>query len=325
MIQFIVRRLLTLIPLLLGITFLVFILMYLTPGDILSEARASKDISKEFIIAMEEQFGLNRPWYVQYFLWLKNIMMLNFGESWTYKVPVVKLLLQRIPATLTLALGASIFAWGIGIPLGVLAAVYKNSMFDKITSGAAYIVLSMPEFFLALLAIFFAATTGLFPIEGRTSLTYIFMSPWEKLLDVLNHLILPVTVLGLSSAANLMKVMRSNFLDHINSEYIITARAKGLSEVVVRFKHVLRNAINPLITTFGLSLSGLLSGSLMVENIMNYPGLGQLIFEAFMRQDQYVVMASVVMGCVLLILGNLIADILLALMDPRTRVFQKTS
>lgn len=310
---------------LLGITFLVFILMYLTPGDVLSEARASRDISKEYILAMEEQFGLNKPWYVQYLLWLRSIVTLNFGESWTYKVPVFDLLLQRVPATVILAVSASIFAWGIGIPLGVLMAVYKGSVFDKASSSLAYVFLSIPEFFLALLAIFFAATTGLFPIEGRTSLTHIFMSPWQQFLDVLNHLILPTIVLGLGNAANLMKVMRSNFLDYIHNEYVTTARAKGLSEWLIMFKHVLRNAINPLISTFGLSLAGLLSGALMVENIMNYPGLGQLIFEAFMRQDQYLVMASVVMGCVLLILGNLVADILLALSDPRIKMFQKTA
>lgn len=325
MIKFILKRLLTFIPLLLGITFLVFILMYLTPGDVLSEARASRDISKEYILAMEEQFGLNKPWYVQYLLWLRSIVTLNFGESWTYKVPVFDLLLQRVPATVILAVSASIFAWGIGIPLGVLMAVYKGSVFDKASSSLAYVFLSIPEFFLALLAIFFAATTGLFPIEGRTSLTHIFMSPWQQFLDVLNHLILPTIVLGLGNAANLMKVMRSNFLDYIHNEYVTTARAKGLSEWLIMFKHVLRNAINPLISTFGLSLAGLLSGALMVENIMNYPGLGQLIFEAFMRQDQYLVMASVVMGCVLLILGNLVADILLALSDPRIKMFQKTA
>ena len=320
MIRFILGRFLALIPLLFGISLLVFILMYITPGDILSEARASRDISKEYIQAMEKQFGLNEPWYIQYLLWLKSALTFNFGASWTYKVPVVNLLIQRVPATLTLAIGAIIIAWGIAIPLGILSAIYKDSLFDRISSILAYIALSIPEFFLALIAIFFAAKTGWFPIGGRTSITYEFLSPWNKFLDYIHHLILPTLVLALGSIAGMMRIMRSNFLDHIRSEYVITARAKGVPEGWIMFKHVLRNAINPLITAMGFTIAGLLSGALLVENIMNYPGLGQLIYDAFMRQDQYVVMASVLMGCIMLILGNLIADLLLAWTDPRIRL-----
>lgn len=324
MINFIFRRFMTLIPMLLGISLLVFILMYLTPGDVLSEARASRDISKEYIDVMEKQFGLNEPWYVQYFLWIKNVVTLNFGESWTYKVPVINLLAQRIPATLTLALCSLTLAWVIAIPLGVLAAIYKDSVFDKISSFLAYAAISIPEFFLALLAIFFAAQTGWLPIGGRTSIVHAFMTPWEQFWDIAYHLILPTLVLGLSGVAGMMRIMRANFLDHIRSEYVTTARAKGLSEGVIMFRHVLRNAINPFITALGFAFSGLLSGALLVENIMNYPGLGQLVYEAFMRQDQYVVMAAVIMGCVMLMLGNLLADLLLAWSDPRIRISSKT-
>lgn len=320
MITFILRRFLTLIPMLLSISLLVFILMYLTPGDILSEARASRDISKEYIKAMEEQFGLNEPWYVQYLLWLKNIVTLDFGESWTYKVPVIELLIQRVPATLILAFCSITLAWSVAIPLGIFAAIYKDSIFDRISSVLAYAALSIPEFFLALLAIFFAAQTGWFPIGGRTSITYSFMTHWGKFLDLTHHMILPTLVLGIGSIAGMMRIMRSNFLDYIRAEYVTTARAKGVPEGLVMFKHVLRNAINPLITALGFTFAGLLSGALLVENIMNYPGLGQLVFEAFMRQDQYVVMAAVLVGCVMLMLGNLFADLLLAWSDPRIRI-----
>lgn len=320
MISVILRRFLTLIPMLLGISMLVFFLMYITPGDILSEARASRDISKEYIIAMEEQFGLNKPWYTQYFLWLKNICTLNFGTSWAYKVPVFELLYQRVPATLTLALCAITLAWVTAIPLGILAAIYKDSFFDRLSSILAYAALSIPEFFLALLAVFFAARTGWFPVGGRTSITYSFMSTGEQFIDLVYHLILPTLVLGIGGVAGMMRIMRSNFLDHIRSEYVTTARAKGVPEGIIMFKHVLRNAINPLITALGFTFSGLLSGALLVENIMNYPGLGQLVYEAFMRQDQYVVMAAVIMGCIMLMLGNLFADLLLAWSDPRIRI-----
>lgn len=319
MILFIFRRLLALIPMLLAISFLVFILMYITPGDILSEARASHDIPKEYIEQMEKQYGLDKPWYIQYFLWLKNIATLNFGVSWTYKIPVIDLLYQRIPATLTLALASIILTWLIAVPLGILAAIYKNSLFDRLNSILSYAAISIPEFFLALLAIFFAAQTGWFPIGGRTALTHSLMTPWSQFLDLAYHLILPVIVLSLGGIAVMARIMRANFLDHIRSEYVITARAKGVPEGWIMFKHVLRNAINPLITALGFEISGLLSGALLVENVMSYPGLGQLVYEAFMKQDRYVVMAAVLMGCILLMLGNLIADILLALSDPRIR------
>lgn len=319
MIQFILRRIAALIPLLLGISFLVFILMHLTPGDVLSEARAAHDIPKEYIIQMEKQYGLDKPWYVQYLLWLKSIGTLNFGTSWTYKIPVTDLLAQRIPATLTLAIAALMFAWVIAVPLGVFAAIYKDSIFDRMSSVLAYAALSIPEFFLALLAIFFAAQTGWFPIGGRTALTHSLMSDWGQFWDIAYHSVLPTFVLGLGGIAGMTRIMRANFLDHIRSEYVTTARAKGVPEGWIMFKHVLRNAINPLITSLGFALSGLLSGALLVENVMNYPGLGQLVYEALMKQDQYVVMAAVLMGCVLLMLGNLFADILLAWSDPRIR------
>ncbi len=340
MISFILRRLLTLFPMLLAIAMLVFLLMYLAPGDFLSAARADREVSREFIAQMEREFGLDRPWYVQYGLWLKNVSPIrwggegeddgglelgsNFGYSWTYKVPVTELLAQRIPASLVLALTSLLFAWGIAVPLGVLAAIYKDSLFDRLSALLAYAALSIPEFFLALLAVFFAAKTGWFPTGGLTSIDHDFLSPAERLLDYAHHLVLPTVVLGASGVAGMMRIMRANFLDYMRAEFVNTARAKGLSEGMVMFKHVLRNAINPLITAFGFAFSGLLSGALLVENIMNYPGLGQLIFDSFLKQDQFVVMAAVMMGCVMLMVGNLLADLLLAWSDPRIRLEDST-
>ncbi len=320
MTAFLLRRILSFIPMILGITFLVFFLMNIAPGDFLDEMRASRDISAETIKAKEAELGLDRPWVVRYFVWLSNLLLLDFGDSWAYKVPVEQLLWQRVPATLVLSLTSILFAWIIAIPLGVLAAMYKDSLFDRASAALAYAALSLPEFFLALLAVYFAGVTGWFPVEGRTSITHEFMSPTEQFFDYANHLILPTLVLGIGSIAGIMRIMRANFLDSSRSDYVTTARAKGLSETTIMFRHVLPNAINPLLSAFGFTLAGLLSGALLVENVMNYPGLGQLVFQSIIKEDQFVVMGAVLMGSLMLMWGNIMADILLALLDPRIRI-----
>jgi peptide/nickel transport system permease protein len=215
------------------------------------------------------------------------------------------------------------FSWCIAIPLGVLAAVYKDSIFDRISAGLAYAALSIPEFFLALLLVFFAAQTGWFPMGGATSIDYEYMSFGGQLADRAYHLILPGLALGIGSIASIMRIMRANFLDTIRAEFVTTARAKGVKEFVVMFKHVLRNAINPLVSAFGFAFSSLLSGALMVEIVLQYPGLGQLMYQSILREDQFVVLASVMLGCTMLVLGNLLADILLAWSDPRIRLEKK--
>ncbi len=318
--------------------------MYLSPGDFLTQARAAKDIDPSFIEQTERQLGLvdeagnPTPWFIQYGHWLANVSPLKygpwvgefdkglflgnpyFGESWTYKIEVFDLLKQRVPATLILSLTSILFAWTIAIPLGILAAIYKDSIFDRISAFFAYAALSIPEFFLAILAVYFAAVTGLFPEGGRSSIESEFLPLGLQFVDYIHHLILPTIVLGIGGIAGTMRIMRANFIDCIRSEYVTSARAKGLKENVIMFVHVLRNAINPLITSLGYAFASLLSGALLVENVMNYPGLGQLIYDALIREDQYVVMAGVLVGVTLLVFGNLLADILLGWIDPRIRV-----
>ncbi len=342
MIKYIFKRLLSLIPLLLGISMLVFILMYIAPGDFLSQARNSKDISPEVVRQQEIQLGLDKAWYIQYGRWLNSVSPIktslllpddeaknrsiiylgspDFGYSWSYKISVSKLLAQRALSTFILSLITVLVTYLIAIPLGVLAAIKRDGFFDKLSSFLAYAALSVPYFFLALLAVLFGAVTGILPTGGQTSIMYDFLPPLSKFADYSKHLILPVLVLSLGGIASVMRIMRGNFLEYSSSEFATTARAKGLSENAVMFKHVLRNAINPIVTSFGFAFSGLLSGALLVENVMNYPGLGQLIYTAIVRQDQYVVMAGVVIGCVMLVLGQLLADILLAVTDPRIRL-----
>jgi peptide/nickel transport system permease protein len=320
MFAFILRRFLALIPLLLGVTFLVFLLLSLAPGDFLTPVKMQRDVPEQLIAELEREFGLDRPWYVQYGKWLANVAQLNFGYSWSFKVPVIDLIGSRLWATFLLSLTSLLFAWCIAIPLGVLAAIYKDSIFDRVSSLLAYAALSIPEFFLALLAVWFAAVTGFFPIGGATSIEYEFLSPAGQFLDRVYHLILPTIVLGIGGIAGLMRIMRANFLDTIRAEYVQTARAKGVPEGRVMFVHVLRNAINPLISAFGFSFSSLLSGALIVEIVMNYPGLGNLIYQSLLREDQFVVLAAIMLSCTMLVLGNLLADICLAWSDPRIRL-----
>lgn len=307
------------VPVLIGISFLSFFLMELAPGDYLDTLRLNPQVSEEQLDKMRRQFALDQPWYVRYLHWLGNAATLNFGESFQYRVPASELIADRLFNTFIVALSSMVFAWSIAIPLGVLAAIYKDSIFDRVAGFLAFASLSLPELFLALLALWFALTTGLFPVGGLYGVNFDYLTPWGKLLDLLHHLVLPTLVLGLGGVASLMRLMRGNFIETMRAEYVTTARAKGLPDRVIYFKHVFRNAINPLVTVFGYSLAGLLSGAFIVENVMGLPGLGRLTVEAFFAKDHYLVMAGVIMASILLILGNLLADILLAVVDPRIR------
>jgi peptide/nickel transport system permease protein len=317
---FLLRRLLNMIPLLLGISLLSFWVMELAPGDFLDTIRANETIPPETVKSMEVRFGLDKPWPHRYVKWLGNIVLRHdFGESFSYRRPVYSVILPRLGNTLLLALAAALMAWGLAIPLGILSAVRQYSWWDKSASFVAFFGLSVPEVFFALLMLMLAAKTGWFPVGGMHSLDWDYYSPGQKALDLLRHLALPALVLGTIPMASRMRQMRANLLDVLRLEYVTTARAKGLPERVVIWKHAVRNALNPLITLFGFTLAALLSGSFIVETVMGWPGLGSLTLEALRRQDLYLVMGSVMMASTMLVLGNLVADILLAVVDPRIR------
>lgn len=317
---FLLRRLLSLVPLLMGVTLIAFLLIYLAPGDFLSQMAENPTISPETIDTMRTKFGLDQPWYVQYFLWLKNVFFhLDFGESFAYRQPVFSVIIPRLGNTLILAVTAAIIAWGLAIPLGIISAVRQYSWVDKSASLFAFIGLSIPELFFALLMMYFAATTGWFPVGGMRSLDFNELSFGGKLLDLAHHLVLPALVLGTVPTAGRMRQMRANLLDVLRLDYVTTARAKGLDEHTVIYKHAVRNAINPLITLFGFTIASLLSGSFIVEIVMAWPGLGTLTLDALLKQDLYLVMGSVVIAATMLVLGNLIADILLVIADPRIK------
>ncbi len=320
MIRFILRRLLQLIPLVFGITLMSFGAMQLAPGDYLTQLKQDPKIRPETLKRLEKDFGLDKPAYVQYGLWLKNAVHGDFGESFAYKEPVFKLIKSHIYYTFILSFWSAVLSWILAIPLGIYTATHRNSWLDRLTNFGAFAGISLPGFFVALLALKFAQQTGWFPIGGATSQNYDTMSQFGKIKDTTWHMILPVFVLGIGGVAGLMRQMRGNLLDVLSENYILASRARGLSERKVIWKHATRNAINPLVTLIGYELSGLLAGAALVENVMAWPGLGRLLLESVQSQDLYVSMAAFVMGAVLLILGNLIADILLVITDPRIRL-----
>lgn len=317
---YILRRFLQTIPLLLGISALTFLLLQAAPGDFLNTMAENPAISSETLEQMRRNFGLDQPWYVQYFVYLKNIFLhFDFGQSFSRHQPVFTVLKTGLANTLLLASAAAVVTWGLAIPLGVIAAVRQYSLTDKGLSLVAFVWLSIPEVLSGLLLLFLAAKTGWFPIGGMRDLDHDYMSAWGRFADLMRHLALPALVVGLVPLASRMRQMRGNLLDVLRLDYVTTARAKGLPESKVIYKHALRNALNPLITLFGFTLGSLVSGSFIAEFIFSWPGLGSITLEAINTQDQYLVMGAVLMASAVLVLGNLIADLLLAVADPRIR------
>jgi peptide/nickel transport system permease protein len=319
MLRHIVRRLFHLIPMLLGITMISFLIIQLSPGDFLAEIRLNPIVSQQTVDQMRRNFGLDQPLHIQYLRWLWNAIRLDFGYSFAFQVPVIWLIGSRLMNSVILNLLAFVIAWAIAVPLGIYTAQRQYSLADNSLSFTGYVGISTPTFFSGLFLLFLAFKTGWFPIGGMTSIDHDFLPWWGRMLDVAHHLLLPVLVVGVFGFAGLMRQMRASLLEVLRQDYVRTARAKGLAERTVINKHAVRNALNPLITIFGFSLGGLLSGSAILENVMGWPGIGKLIVDATIQKDLYVVMASLVIGSLTLIGGNLVADVLLALSDPRIR------
>ncbi len=317
--RFIVRRFLNLIPLLLGISLLSFLAIQLSPGDFLAEVRENPVISQQTVDEMRHNFGLDQPLYVQYAKWLWQMIHLDFGYSFAFQVPVMWLIGSRLANTLILNIAALTIAWWVAIPIGIRAATRQYSTTDNALSLVAYLGISTPTFFSGLVLLYIAFKTRWLPIGGMTSLDFELLPWYEQILDVARHLVIPAGVLGFLAAAGLMRQMRGNLLEVLRHDYVRTARAKGVPERPVIYRHAVRNAINPLITIFGFEIGALLSGAAILETVVNWPGLGRLILESLTRKDLYVVMGSLVIGGTTLVFGNLIADVLLALADPRIR------
>ncbi|MCX7634974.1 MAG: ABC transporter permease [Syntrophales bacterium] len=323
MLGYLVKRLLFMIPMLFGITLICFTVMHLAPGsptDIQTQLnpRASAE-AKERLRAL---YDLDKPLHVQYWLWLKKLVVLDLGRSFSPdRRPVAEKIWERLPITVGLNVLSLTVIFLLAIPIGVLAAVYQGSVFDKATAVLVFIGFAMPTFWLALLLmILFGIHLGWLPISGLRSLNYEYLPPGRALWDIVQHLILPVSLSAFGGLAGLSRYMRSNMLEVIRQDYILTARAKGLSEARVIFKHALRNALLPVITILGLSVPGLIGGSVIFETIFAIPGMGQLFYMSVMSRDYPTVMGILFIGAVLTLLGNLLADVSYALADPRIRV-----
>lgn len=317
--KYIVKRILQTIPLLIIVSFISFFIIRLSPVDPLAELKLNPSISPENVQKERVRLGLDKPVIVQYGKWAISFVKGDLGVT-SNGEKVSQKLKERIPNTLLLTSIVIVLTWLVGVPLGILAAVNWKTPFDRLLTVLTSIGMAIPSFFFAVLLLMFAVKTGWFPIGGLTSPNFAEMNFFGKFFDISSHLVLPVLVLFTISLAGLQRQMRANMLDVLESDYVKFARAKGLSEFTVVYKHALRNAINPMITLLGFEFAGLLSGAALTEYVFNYPGLGTLILEAVMKSDINLVMASLMMGAIMLIVGNLIADILLIVTDPRIRV-----
>lgn len=317
------KRLVSMIPLLLGITIISFIVIHLAPGAPTGlQTDLNPKITAEARARLEAIYGLDKPLHIQYYLWLKRLAVLDLGNSFsTDRRPVMDKILERVPITVLINTLSLLLIIMIAIPIGVISASYQDSFFDKFTTVFVFIGFAIPTFWLALLLmIFFGANLGWLPISGIKSLNYEYLSPFAMVMDRVKHLILPIFVSSFGGLAGLSRYTRSNMLEVIRQDYIMTARSKGLRERAVIFKHGLRNALLPIITILGLSVPGLIGGSVIFETIFAIPGMGQLFYISVMARDYPVVMGVLVIGAVLTLLGNLVADVSYALVDPRIKV-----
>jgi peptide/nickel transport system permease protein len=316
------KRLLFMVPMLLGITLVSFAVIHLAPGTPVEmqttmNPKASLEAQKRLI----ELYGLDKPLHVQYWDWLNRMSRLDFGRSFSPdRRPVWDKIKERIGITLGLNLLSLLIILAVAVPLGVLAAYRAHSWFDKTTTLIVFFGFAMPSFWLALLLIMlFGVYLDWLPLSGLTSLNFSQLSWWGKLQDLGAHVTLPVLGAAFLGLAGMSRYMRGSMLEVIRQDYITTARAKGLPEGAVIFKHALRNALLPVITMLGLSLPGLIGGSVIFETIFAIPGMGQLLWGAVMARDYPVVMGELVIVAFLTLLGNLLADVSYALVDPRIR------
>ena len=319
---FALRRLVLAIPLLIGITFISFLVIQLAPGgpfDYLRSEETGQD--PKLIQRLNEEFGLDKPLPVQYARWLSRIARLDFGRSFQPdNRPVLHKIGERLPITLFLNILQLLIIFFLAIPIGVASATRQYSLFDKVTTVFVFIGFATPDFWLALLLmILFGVNLDWLPISGLRSLNYEYFTFWRQQWDFVSHLILPVAVAAFGGLAGLSRYMRQSMLEVIRQDYVQTARAKGLAEPVVIGKHALRNALLPVVTILGLSLPGLIGGSIIIESIFAIPGMGQLMVQSVFSRDYPVIMGNLVIVATLTLLANLFADLAYGVVDPRIR------
>jgi len=324
MLWYALRRLVLAVPLLVGITFISFAVIHLAPGEPvdLQAGNMNAKSSAQARQLLREMYGLDQPIAVQYWNWLGRLARLDFGRSFAPDGrPVLHKIGERLPVTLMLNIAELLIIVALAIPIGMASATRQYSLFDKVTTVFVFIGFATPDFWLALLLmILFGVELGWLPISGLRSLNWEYMSGWRQQGDFLSHLVLPILVATFGGLAGFSRYMRQSMLEVIRQDYIQSARAKGLSERVVIGKHALRNAMLPLVTILGLSLPGLIGGSVIVESIFAIPGMGQLMVQAVFERDYPVIMGNLVIVAVITLVANLLADIAYGVVDPRIRL-----
>ncbi len=318
---FLLRRLIAVPPLLLAVSFLTHCLLYAAPGDYFTRLAEDPSVTAEYMAQLRAQHGLDGGLLWRYWKWLLNALTFDFGHSFRFDTPVFSLIGERLGNTLLLTGTSMIAAWGLSLPLGVIAGVYKGTIVDRVAGFVSFLGLSIPKVFFALLMVMFAAVTGWFPTGGmRDQIYWDDFTGWEKFVDVCHHLVLPVFVIATTEMASHMRQMRAEMVETLGKDFVRTARSKGLAGWQIVVKHAFGNAVNPLVTLFGYSLAALLTGSFLVEVVFSWPGMARLTVDAVFAQDEPLVMASVVMATCMLVVGNMVADVMLASIDPRIRL-----
>lgn len=321
------NRLAFAIPMFLGISFISFGIVSLSPGNYFDTLRLNPQISEATIEKYEQQYHLEEAWFVQYWYWLKSLLKLDLGYSFSQKTAVFTVVKKHFFNTIVLALSALFFTWCLGLPLGIYCAVHKNQLSEKIFSFFSFIGLSLPPFFLALICLYllslahnssyFSFINNLIPIGGMKSIGYDKLTFPGKIFDILKHLLVPTIAISVGAIASLQRIAKGNLLEILRKQYITMAVAYGLPQHSVVYVYAFKNAVNPLLTILGYQLGGLLGGAALVEIICNWPGLGKIMLLAVRSQDIFLVMGGLVISGFLLLLGNLLADILLGVVDPR--------
>jgi len=313
--KYILRRVLISIPVLLGITVVAYFIMSLVPGNFVDTLLIDPKMTESDVALMEKKLGLDKPIFIQYLNWLKELLRGNMGYSFITREPVTDRIIERAGGTLLLASSAMFLSYLIGTPIGVLSAVRQYSIVDYASTFFSFLGVSAPSFFIGLAAIYiFSLRLDFLPTGGKRTIGIDF-----SVIDRIRHLILPATVLAWSHSSRILRYVRSSMLEVVHQDYIRAARSRGLRESYVVFRHALPNALTPVITLFGLQFPTLLGGSIITETVFNWPGLGRLAVEAIHTRDYPVIMAINLLAAVMVLIGNLLADILYGVVDPRIR------
>jgi peptide/nickel transport system permease protein len=326
MLRYIAQRLLLLPFLMLIYSFVIFVIIKLPPGDFLTAyvanlSSSGTSITADMIQALRHDYGLDQPFIIQYYHWVVNLVHGNMGLSLEYQRPNIDLIKEQLTLTIALALMSFVLTWVIAVPAGIYSATHQRSVFDHILTVINYVGVATPNFMLALILMWLAFSWFGISVTGLFSPDYVD-APWSfaRLLNLLMHIWLPAIVLGIAGTARLTRIMRANLLDELNKPYVTTARAKGMREWRLVLRYPVRLALNPLISTIGWYLPALFSGSLIVATVMNLPNIGPLLLRALINQDMYLAGGILLIYSFLTIVGTLLSDVLLALVDPRIRM-----